>query len=154
MEMAKERLPLPDERPGDTFDFDSSDTTAQFQGEIGVTGMKNKPTEYFHDALGLVNGFVPHMNRTIDHFGDSNTSDLRLAWHQLADITIILSRVFHADLSEPRGGGQIIADQVGLGKTSTILGLICVLMGRIILNGQPIPNDRSLFSKPSDSIVN
>ncbi|KAF8965660.1 hypothetical protein BDZ97DRAFT_771059 [Flammula alnicola] len=127
----------------DLFEFFSPD------GDIGVTGWKDKSAEELSNLLGFDDGRPPlfakyrALDATVNSWnsprlvdwngvGGDGVRPLSLQWHQLCGIASMADKTFTA--SDPKSEGYspstniLLADDVGLGKTGQIMGMIAFLV--------------------------
>lgn len=110
---------------GESVDLEWSEGTEDFQGNT---------VEELGAALGLVNGQIPNFNAVLDPRGEktlwddadwfADESNETIAcnprWHQLVGIVTMLERAFN-------NKNVLLMDEVGLGKTMQIVGMIAIL---------------------------
>ncbi|KAK7434927.1 hypothetical protein VKT23_019930 [Stygiomarasmius scandens] len=86
----------------------------------------------------------------------TSLSPLKLHWHQYAGVHSILRNIFTSQPDREACTGMLVADEVGLGKTTLCLSVIAMLNQISVLqeSGNPLPpviRDRP-FLKDSDSL--
>lgn len=120
------------ERPVDQEDLADNDELKDLlpTGEIGTEKIANISIENAKLSLGAVDGVLPGMKATFDPFGRGEARPLRLFWHQYVFVVDALRRMFPAD-NEQIVRGVVIADDVGLGKTSSVLATLAILQAEL-----------------------
>jgi hypothetical protein len=99
-------------------------------GDLGVDEFAQTPMIELLRLLGISNaGTLPLAS---EHF--------KMQWHQLVGIATMLKRMFTANLGDIPYP-TLLCDEVGVGKTPQILGIICMLVHCIELqdSGKPLP---------------
>lgn len=116
-------------------DFTRVDTASaeMFPDEVGVSAYMKYTVEEMHALLGCDNDGVLPLGADIH---PESGEKLRLRWHQLVGVASILDRCFFDEIT-PNPPGVLLADDVGLGKTLQVMGVISMIMSK--LAGGPLP---------------
>ncbi|PBK58567.1 hypothetical protein ARMSODRAFT_1028169 [Armillaria solidipes] len=114
-------------------------------GDMGVEAWAKKTEEALKELLRWPEGrpaeFNPFINETLVDLwedleymkkippeGDPDNKPTTLFWHQLVGIVALINMVWTAQ-EQPNGvEGAILADEVGLGKSAQIMGLLAFIM--------------------------
>jgi hypothetical protein len=134
------------------------DKVVEDLGDMGVDDMKGGTTEELSNLLGFVDARPVNWNnfrskdnlvsgwdtsasadvRQKSEHGGPDMDELRLLWHQLCGIAAIVDRVWTGE-ETPGVHGVLLADDVGVGKTAQVMGVIAFLQLVFKLEEQGLP---------------
>lgn len=108
-----------------TFEQEEADLAAHLlePGDMGTANIRGISFSMAKNLIGVDKGKYVGLKKTFDPLGIDEPRPIELFWHQETLIIYLLRAMFQKE-GEEVDTGKIVADDVGLGKTLSVLTLI------------------------------